>query len=77
MPRIKNHKYEFPNPLKKPRVARHFRSLSREIDTNLKCTHVRSRRSRCSNGRSVVDLVKKEIFLLKYEEILNMNLNKQ
>ncbi len=34
MPRIKNHKYESPNPLKKPRVARHFRSLSREIHTN-------------------------------------------
>ncbi|MCY4402714.1 MAG: hypothetical protein OXD54_09090 [Candidatus Poribacteria bacterium] len=32
---MKNHKYESPNPLKNPRVARHFRSLSREIDTNL------------------------------------------
>ncbi len=34
MPRIKNHKYESSKLLKKPRVARHFRSLSREIDTN-------------------------------------------
>ena len=34
MPRMKNHKYESSKPLKKPRVARYFRSLSREIHTN-------------------------------------------